>query len=125
MIRQGMYRAALAVLSVVCAALPPGGAGASSRPRVRVQIYDLVHLSTRNIRLSSGEAGRLMRQVGVDVSWEFPLSEPPPPTVLKLNPTTPWQTENEEPALIVRILPLAPKVLPYALGYALAAEPDW
>ena len=86
---------------------------------------DLDHAQWRKSRRSG--AGNACVEVAAlaDGSRAIRDSKDPSGPVLTLNPTTPWQTENEEPALIVRILPLAPKVLPYALGYALAAEPDW
>ncbi len=75
--------------------------------------------------MATDEASRLMRQVKVDIVWRFPLLESAPAHVLHLDPAEPWKAPDDGQALIVRILPAAPKALPYALGYSLPAEPEW
>jgi hypothetical protein len=92
---------------------------------LRVDVYNLAQLSPRNVRLCTEEAARLMREVGVDVVWQFPSSQTPPQHTLKVDLVPPWKIADDGEPFIVRILAYAPKDLPLALGYSLPAEPDW
>jgi hypothetical protein len=123
MIRKRLYSGALTAWCLMSVLPPAAAAGLPSRTKLHVAVYDLVQLSKHNIRLATDEASRLMREAGVDVVWQFPLSEPEPEHVLKLDPTAQWDLAGEP--FIVGILASAPKGLPYALGYSLPAEPEW
>lgn len=126
MIRPTAYSAVLAVFCTVSMPFPAAAAGRSSRTRLRVDVYNLVHLSERNVRLSAEEAARLMRQAGVDVVWRFPVSEATPKHLAKIGLIKPWDDLGDEgQPFILRILRSTPERLPYALGYSLPAEPDW
>lgn len=124
MIRPRRYCPMLAVLCAVSSSFPAAAAGPRSRPKLRVEVCDLAHLTARNLALSTEEAGRLMREVGIDVVWEFPALQAPQ-RILKIGVTEPWGLSDQGQAFIVRILPTAPKHLPCTLGYSLPAEPDW
>jgi hypothetical protein len=115
------------VLAVLCAASvsPPAVAAGRSHTKLRVEVYNLASLSSRNIHLSTEEAGRVMRAVGVDVIWQFPGSQTPPQQTLNIDRITTWNVSEDVDPFIVRILPAAPKDLPFTLGYSLPAEPDW
>jgi hypothetical protein len=114
----------LTVLSAV-SFLPPAVVAGSPRTKLRVEIYNLAELSRRNIHLSTEEAARLMREVGVDIVWQFPGSQSPPQQTLNLDRVMTWSLPDDGDPFIIRILPAAPKDLPFTLGYSLPAEPDW
>ena len=124
MIRLRSYCPVLAVLSAVSFA-PPAVVAGSPRTKLCVEVYNLAELSGRNIRLSTEEAARLMREVGVDVEWQFPGSQSPPQQTLNLDRVMNWNLPGDGDPFIVRIVPAAPKNLPFTLGYSLPAEPDW
>jgi hypothetical protein len=125
MIRLRGYYPVLAALCAVSVSPPAVAAGPSSRTKLRVDVYNLASLSSRNIHLSTEEAGRVMREVGVEVIWQFPGSQSPPQHTLNLDRITTWDLSEDVDPFIVRILPTAPKDLPATLGYSLPAEPDW
>jgi hypothetical protein len=124
MIRLRAYCPVLAVLCAVSVSHPAVAAG-PSHTRLRVEVYNLASLSSRNVRSSTDEAGRLMREVGVDVVWQFPVSQSPPQHTLNIDRITTWNLSEDVDPFIVRILPAAPKELPYTLGYSLPSGPDW
>jgi hypothetical protein len=124
MIRLPRYCPALAVLSAVSFS-PPAVAAGSARTKLRVEVYNLAELSRRNIDSSTDEASRLMREVGIDIEWQFPVSQSPPQQTLSLDRVVNWGHADDADPFIVRILPAAPKDLPFTLGYSLPAEPDW
>jgi hypothetical protein len=104
---------------------PAVTAGSSSHAKLPVEVYNLAQLSPRNVRLSTDEAARLMREAGVELEWQFPTEETLPTRILNIGAPSPWELPENGRPVIVRIVRIAPHDYPSALGYALPATPEW